>query len=383
MPLPSFIAPQIDVASRLTPFLKWPGGKTQELAAIAAVAPPLVGRLIDPFVGGGSVLLATPPEVPAAANDACRDLIGLYSAASTEDHEFRTAVAAVASAWDRLAHLRDLYADLASAFLSGSRMATSSALDSHSDALLAVVSSAGPKLGPLFAARVERELLAKLDRMRVVERRLGRSLSPGDLVVNIEGSIRSSFYMSVRARYNAARSANTSGAFRLADFMFLREFTYAAMFRFNAKDEFNVPYGGVSYNRKSLADKTTLLFGKRMLERLSNTVFRCQDFEAFLDETAPTASDFVFVDPPYDSDFSAYDNMPFDGSDQERLRDALEQLPAQVMVVIKDTPAIRSLYRTDRWTIVEAAKTYMWTIKSRNDRQATHLMITNYLPTNV
>jgi hypothetical protein len=30
--------------------------------------------------------------------------------------------------------------------------------------------------------------------------------------------------------------------------------------------------------------------------------------------------------------------------------------------------------------VVEAPKTYMWTIKSRNDRAATHLTITNYSP---
>jgi hypothetical protein len=39
---------------------------------------------------------------------------------------------------------------------------------------------------------------------------------------------------------------------------------------------------------------------------------------------------------------------------------------------------IRGLYGSGHWRIAEAAKTYMWTIKSRNDRIATHLTITNY-----
>jgi hypothetical protein len=39
---------------------------------------------------------------------------------------------------------------------------------------------------------------------------------------------------------------------------------------------------------------------------------------------------------------------------------------------------IRDLYGPDRWRIVQADKTYMWTIKSRNERRATHLTITNY-----
>ena len=51
------------------------------------------------------------------------------------------------------------------------------------------------------------------------------------------------------------------------------------------------------------------------------------------------------------------------------LRDALLALPSRVMVVIKATPAIRALYADDRWWVREAAKTYPWTIKSRNDRR--------------
>jgi DNA adenine methylase len=115
-----------------------------------------------------------------------------------------------------------------------------------------------------------------------------------------------------------------------------------------------------------------------MVERLAATAWRSTDFAPFLAEAEPTPDDLVFVDPPYDSDFSAYDNAPFGTQDQRRLRDALERLPARVMVVIKDTPLIRELYGSPRWRLSEAAKTYAWTIKSRNDRSATHLTITNH-----
>ena len=40
---------------------------------------------------------------------------------------------------------------------------------------------------------------------------------------------------------------------------------------------------------------------------------------------------------------------------------------------------IRNLYSSGRWHVLEAEKTYIWTIKSRNDRAATHLTITNYV----
>ena len=364
----------------MAPFLKWPGGKSQELPAIAAVAPPLGGRLIDPFLGGGAILFAAPPGVAAWANDACPELIGLYSAAAARDATVIAAIADVARAWEGFSTVPDVYEDLADAFLRDSQASAVVALDRHRASLHGLADRAGPRIARTFELRVEKELLAKLDRMRDVQRRVGRPLSHPDLLANIEGSLRSSFYMSIRGRYNGARLASVLDTFRLADFFFLREFAYAAMFRFNARDEFNVPYGGVSYNRKTLSGKADRLFGDAARARLSNTEFRCQDFESFLAEADVRAEDFVFVDPPYSTHLHYSDDRPFASSDQRRLAEILARISAKVMVVIKDTPEIRDLYASRRWHVLEAAKTYMWTIKSRNDRAATHLTITNYVP---
>ena len=369
-------SPRLLANPPLTPFLKWPGGKTLELPAIAAAAPPLSGRFIDPFVGGGSVLLAAPAEVPALANDACRDLVEVYARAASGDNAFRVAVDGLAAAWDDLIRLDALYAELALAEPSPDDDGAATLAD-HLRSLGQVLGQAGPGLGRTFEDRIAPELRAKLGRIRRLEARHG-ALSAPDLLANVEGAIRASVYMSVRARYNAARLADRWDAIRAADFLFLREYAYAAMFRFNRRNEFNVPFGGISYNRKSLAEKGRLLFGPSMLARLMTTDFWSEDFEPFLAACAPAADDFVFVDPPYDSDFSSYDNRAFDAADQVRLERVLAALPANVMVVIKDAPAIRALYPADRWQMVEAPKTYMWTIKSRNDRRATHLTITNY-----
>lgn len=372
--------PGIQGSPQLTPFIKWPGGKSYELPAIAAAAPPLTGRLIDPFVGGGSVLLATPPEVPAWANDACADLARLYTGATSSDASFQQALESVAMAWNGFAGLGQLYEELAATFTGGDGHAVSSILAAHAPAFRHLLDPAGPGLAELYVTRIEKDLPVKFERMRRVQTKMVALLSAPDLLANVEGAIRAAMYMAIRSRYNRYRLSGEWGHYRSADFLFLREFAYAAMFRFNARDEFNVPYGGVSYNRKSLMSKVSLLFSEPMLERLSATEWQCLDFEPFLDEVSPTHEDFVFVDPPYDSDFSAYDNMPFGWQQQQRLQEILEGLPARVMVVIKDTPMIRRLYGSGRWNIFEAPKTYMWTIKSRNDREATHLTITNYLP---
>ncbi len=370
--------PRIDPSPRLIPFVKWPGGKSTELTAIAAAAPALTGRLIDPFVGGGSVLLATPAAVPAWANDACADLVRLYTAACRPDASTRGALEAVATAWDGFSGLHEFYKELADAFLTGDGRSVDGILSSHAGSYLPLVGSAGRGLVPTYSARIERDMPAKFRRMRLVQSTVGVLLSTPDLLANIEGAVRAAFYMAIRRRYNQARLAGCWDGVRSADFLFLREFAYAAMFRFNARDEFNVPYGGITYNRKSFSDKVRLMFGEAMVDRLDATEWRCLDFEPFLDEAGPSGDDFVFVDPPYDSDFSAYDNVSFGWRDQRRLKDVLGALPARVMVVIKDSAMIRQLYGSHPWAITAAAKTYMWTIKSRNDRRVTHLTITNY-----
>ena len=380
-PMTPVVAPvqrRIQPSPRLAPFIKWPGGKSGELPAIAATAPTLSGRFIDPFVGGASVLLAAPTDVPAWANDACTDLVRLYVASATSDDDVRASIEAVATAWDAFDALEALYRELADAFQTGETESVGSVLSPHRASLDAVVGGAGPGLVGPFVTRVERDIPAKLRRMRVVQASVGAPLSAPDLLANVEGAVRAGFYMAIRHRYNDARVTGRWDAYRGADFLFLREFAYAAMFRFNARHEFNVPYGGITYNRKSLAGKARAMFSEDMVARLAATEWRSLDFEPFLLEASPTSEDFVFVDPPYDSEFSDYDGLQFGWREQLRLKQTLEALPSRVMLVIKDTPMVRQLYESDRWDITEASKTYLWTIKSRNDRSATHLTITNY-----
>ena len=43
--------------SKLKPFVKWAGGKTQFLGIISFLIPNSYNHLIEPFVGGGAVFL--------------------------------------------------------------------------------------------------------------------------------------------------------------------------------------------------------------------------------------------------------------------------------------------------------------------------------------
>ena len=82
------------VRPKMTPVLKWAGGKTQLLQHILSAMPDSYNRYYEPFVGGGSVFLAIAPE-NAFINDINPQLINLYKQLKN-DH------AAVLEALDKL-----------------------------------------------------------------------------------------------------------------------------------------------------------------------------------------------------------------------------------------------------------------------------------------
>lgn len=162
-------------------------------------------------------------------------------------------------------------------------------------------------------------------------------------------------------------------------FYFIREYCYSSMFRYNSNGEFNVPYGGISYNRKNFQRKIDYIKSKELQSHFVNTDIYNLDFEEFLDKIKLTKNDFIFLDPPYDTDFSSYVNNAFDRQDQERLANYLiNKCPAKFMLVIKNTDFISDLYSNKGLYITSFDKTYMVSFKGRNNRDCEHLLITNY-----
>ncbi len=62
----------------MKPFLKWAGGKTRLLPELLKYVPETYNRYIEPFVGGGALLLELQPE-RAIVSDLNKDLIDAYS----------------------------------------------------------------------------------------------------------------------------------------------------------------------------------------------------------------------------------------------------------------------------------------------------------------
>lgn len=360
----------------LDPVLKWPGGKRQERAGLLASWPRRASRYLEPFVGGGAMWLATDPAVPAAINDASDDLVAVYRAATDVDRRVFQALDDLAAWWSSVAGMDVVVRDLAVLHPAdpAPRAEVAALVSRHADLLTAATP---PELVATHLDDLLRTVPRKLARMRRVELDRGVDLPGEDVLANVEGSLRAAVYTTIRSTYNAERGAGRRSPMRTAAFVVLRELAYAAMFRFNNDGDFNVPYGGLSYNDKDLARVADALRAPDFLDRLATTEVHGTDFAVFAERVAPEPDDFVFLDPPYLSDFRDYDGRGFGPADHRRLAGMLRELPSRFQLVVKATPEVRDWYGRGDWTVRESDKTYAWTIKSRNDRRATHLVIEN------
>jgi len=204
-------------------------------------------------------------------------------------------------------------------------------------------------------------------------------LPDNDILDNMEAALKSAFYMQFRHLYNNIEKYKIEHSFAVAIFFFIRNYAYSGMFRYNSSGGFNVPYGGIGYNRKNLAKKVDYLQSKELVEHLSKTTIDNLDFEDFFTKNKPKKDDFIFLDPPYDSEFSTYAQNKFTRADQARLADYLiNRCEANWMLVIKNTDFIYDLYNKPSINMSSFDKKYLVSFQNRNDKEAEHLIIANY-----
>ena len=228
-----------------------------------------------------------------------------------------------------------------------------------------------------FINEIVKNLISKMNRMYKIEKQRG-IMCEKDILDNIECAFKSAFYMHFRHLYNESEKLNINKYFYTAIFYFIREFCYASMFRYNKSGKFNVPYGGISYNRKEFIKKINYINSKEIKNYMENTEIFCDDFELFLNTIKPKKDDFIFLDPPYDTEFSTYAKNEFDKEDQIRLCEYLKNTEANIMLVIKNTDFIYNLYNVKEFKIKTFDKKYLVSFQNRNDKSVEHLLITNY-----
>ena len=365
----------------LSPILKWAGGKEQELKYILPNIPQCFARFIEPFVGGGATYFSINNH-DKVINDKSEELINLYNDVKYRNSNLVSKLQNLQNSWqnlecilaDNIKYFETTYLKYKSNKLKKDDLKENlnSFLIENKEIFYNILDKDLQKQYSIFEKELLRNISSKFIRMAELENKKG-NLSENDVQENIECALKGSFYMFIRALYNKNQTQNSEY------FYFIREYCYSSMFRYNSNGEFNVPYGGISYNRKNFQRKIDYIKSAELQKHFVNTDIYNLDFEDFLNKIKLTKNDFIFLDPPYDTDFSSYVNNSFDRVDQERLANYLiNNCPAKFMLVIKNTEFISSLYSNKGLYIDSFDKTYMVSFKGRNNRNCEHLIITNY-----
>lgn len=377
----------------MNPIIKWAGGKDKELPYIKENLPNKVERYIEPFVGGGAVYFNIDIK-KSLINDKSKELINLYKCIQENDKEFFCKLKAIYKNWRLLekvvennaSELLKMYREYCKEL--NSNIEIKNIKVKFNDKIYAFVIRHAEEFNGILSAdfnieidnfvnEIGKNLISKMNRMYKIEIQR-KKMNDIDTLDNLECAFKSAFYMHFRHLYNESDSLNINSSFQTAIFYFIREFCYASMFRYNKNGKFNVPYGGISYNRKEFNKKIEYIASEKIREYMKETQIYCEDFETFLDKITPKKGDFIFLDPPYDTEFSTYAKNEFAKKDQIRLCEYLKKTKANIMLIIKNTEFIYDLYNTKEFKIKTFDKKYLVSFQNRNDKDVEHLLITNY-----
>lgn len=374
------------ITRSLQPILKWAGGKEKELKYIIPNIPEYIDNYYEPFVGGGSVytnIMANRYFI----NDKSTELISLYECIANQDRIFFSYANQIDASWSNADKffvenpvLRNIYYTYQRDNIDRTELkARISEFCKTSEQDICDILCGDFKLCvDVLVSEMRTNLFRKMTRMKELE--LSKHMLPeDDIDDNILTAIKSALYMYYRHLYNKGASSGINEVMHTALFLFIRNYCYSGMFRYNDDGLFNVPYGGIAYNAKSMEKKLRYYQSTELSELMEDTSIENIDFESVLRKWQPKEDDFVFLDPPYDSELSTYAQNEFTRADHERLANyMIWECKAKWMLVIKNTDFIFNLYNKRGVNIQTFDKEYLVSFMNRNDRHAVHLLIKNY-----
>jgi len=155
-------------------------------------------------------------------------------------------------------------------------------------------------------------------------------------------------------------------------FYYLRKTCYRGMLRYNKKGEFNIPFGRYkTYNYEILKNKNY----ENLLKR---TDIYNETYE-FIFDYYNNKNNFMFLDPPYDSEFTNYGFNSFDKKDHINLANYFKKIDIKCLLVIGKTDFITNLYKD--YIVEEYDKNYKFKLHSNRigkEINNKHLIIKNY-----
>ncbi len=159
--------------------------------------------------------------------------------------------------------------------------------------------------------------------------------------------------------------------------IYLNKACFNGLYRVNSKNEFNVPFN--QKEKVNTYDKDNVELISLYLRNNDITILN-GDFEDAV--KSAKANDFIYFDPPYDSDtdtFTSYTNNGFNRDDQIRLSEVFKKLDKKgcyVMLSNHNTKLINELYRDYNIHVIMAKRNINSNGKGRGTIE--EVIITNY-----
>lgn len=349
----------------LKPLFKYPGGKSSEYKYLRPFFPNFK-VFVEPFVGGGAVYWATDAE-KLIVNDASKELISIYKYTQKQSVWFIRYLEDIGSLWE---NKKIVVEDIKNVLIRESFLIDEEKIILMSKKVLGVLKWIDVNLD-IFSSL----LIDCINRKKNSLKKISKTKKISNFEENAFGTIGSAVYMYLRGVYNSI-SYNENSYLKTSLYFFLREYSYSSMFRFNSLGEFNVPFGGNSYAKKSFITRINQVTSLEVIDKLKRTQIKCGDFSEAMPDEEDT---FIFLDPPYDSEFSTYNLKIFGNKDQLRLRDKLLSLEnSKWLMVIKSTEFIEEIYDRNLFIKNRFDKSYSVNFKNRNKRNVEHMIVTNY-----
>ena len=155
-------------------------------------------------------------------------------------------------------------------------------------------------------------------------------------------------------------------------FYYQRKTCFRGMMRYNKNGKFNIPFG--KYKTINYSDLLNIEYE----DLLKKTDILNKGFE-YIFEQYNDENHFMFLDPPYDSEFTDYGYCSFGKEEQRKLAELFKSTKIKCLMVIGKTSFIEELYRG--YIVDEYDKKYKFKLYDNrigDEINTKHLVIKNY-----
>ena len=187
------------------------------------------------------------------------------------------------------------------------------------------------------------------------------------------------FYYELRNKdRNKKTFSKLSDYTRAARTIYLNKACFNGLYRVNSKNEFNVPFG--KKTKVNTYEGDNLITVSNYLT-MNDVKILCCDFEEAV--SSAKKGDFIYFDPPYDSDTSTFNSYTEDGfgkDEQKRLAKVFKKLDSRgcyVMLSNHNTHLVNELYKGYNIHVIEAKRNINANAKGRGNVE--EVIITNYV----